>query len=97
MEKLKEVKKTEDLKNVEQGEAVYVLVRVGTVKTQNTEFQTFKMLMDGKAVDLRFRKNSERVPELVDGTYKMAVADIGKMVNSWYDRYYATYKFVALE
>ena len=82
------------MENKSTKELTTVTVKVKTVKTDKTTFKSYKVNVDGKGVDLRFRKDSASIGELKDGIYKMTVTGFEESTSSFYPRYYAT--FVAM-
>lgn len=72
-----------------------VVIKAKTVKTEKTSFKAYKVNVDGRAVDLRFTKDSDmkelkKLEGSEDGFYNIAVSKLSESKTSFYPRYYAT-------
>lgn len=72
-----------------------VTIKTKTVKTEKTSFKAYKVNIDGKAVDLRFKKESnvnalKILENESDGYFRVVVTDFSASDTSFYPRYYAT-------
>lgn len=71
-----------------------VTIRAKTVETEESSFKAYKVNVDGRAVDLRFTKNSDmdelkKLEDKADGVYSVGVSELSESKTSFYPRYYA--------
>lgn len=63
-------------------------------KQDGTKFTAYKMNLNGKKVDLRFRQDSEKLSLIPMGISRIKVEGLSESKNSFYPKYYATFKEV---
>lgn len=65
------------------------------LEKEGQKYPVFKMNLDGKKVDLRFRMDSNNISVIPNGVSKVIVENLSESTTSFYPRYYATFKEVA--
>lgn len=70
------------------------ILKTMAVGKDGNKFPTYKMNVKGKKVDLRFRQDSENVTIIPEGYSRINVEGLSESTNSFFPRYYATFKGV---
>lgn len=72
-------------------EVITIRKEEATKKDGKTKFDAYHVNIDGKAVQLGFRKDSANLDVIPYGVSKIKVKDLSEALNSFYGKYYATF------